>query len=168
MLEDEVNKQTIWQHWLFEQFLLFQNNVPYTPASLMYTHTLETHSVLPEMHLEMPFLLTDISAQLNLNFCLLIATILCRLSAWGGTVFFKVGARKDNIFLDLFLRYYLDFLPFFFGVQFIHIKNKTVIFLATDLPWSKHGFFNFAFSSLYFGKYSTWRNFSWSLKINRG
>ena len=107
----------------------------------MYTHTLETHSVLPEMHLEMPFLLTDIYAQLNLNFCLLIATILCRLSAGGGTVFFKVGARKDNIFLDLFLRYYLDFLPFFFGVQFIQIKKLNSYFLGTDLPWSKDGLF---------------------------
>ena len=98
--------------------------MPYTPASLMYTHTLETHSVLPEMHLEMPFLLTDIYAQLNLNFCLLIATILCRLSAGGGTVYFKVGARKDNIFLDLFLRYYLDFLPFFFGGSIYSYKKQ--------------------------------------------
>ena len=118
-------------------FCHFKNNVPYTPASLMYTHTLETHSVLPEMHLEMPFLLTDIYAQLNLNFCLLIATILCRLSAGGGTVFFKVGARKDNIFLDLFLRYYLDFLPFFFGGS-IYSYNKLLKYLELTAIFLSH------------------------------
>ena len=141
----------------------------------MYTHTLETHSVLPEMHLEMPFLLTDIYAQLNLNFCLLIATILCRLSAGGGTVFFKVGARKDNIFLDLFLRYhYLDFLPFFFWVQFIHIKNKRLF--SGNTFTSYHGpkmvYFNFAFSSLHFWKtqymaqlFMKFKNKSWLVII---
>ena len=114
--------------------------MPYTPASLMYTHTLETHSVLPEMHLEMPFLLADIYAQLNLNFCLLIATILCRLSAWG-TDSFKVGASKDNIFLDLFLRYYLDFLPFFFRGSIYSYKKTNQLFSGTHLTWCKGGLF---------------------------